>query len=325
MNTRTGLNSSALINRNELLRFRSDLLQALRNYFYETGAVEVTTPTLGEAGVSDVHLDNLTVELGDSTGYLQTSPEYAMKVLLAEYCSDLFQICPAYRGRESGPQHRVEFTMLEWYRVDTDLISLMEDVSRLWQHLHDTLSPLYDMPGWHGLPLRCSYLSLWQQHISINPHAAALEQLVGECQDRGAAHINEFSSRADCLDALFATQVEPKLDRPMMVYDFPACQAALAETGLDDQGHEVSRRFELYVGGVELANAYQELTEPHQLRQRFADNNERRKLLGKPEVADDQQLLAAMNDLPKSAGIALGVDRLAMCLLAARSLAEVTP
>ena len=308
-----------------ILTLRSELLRSLRNYFYRTGAQEVVTPVLRDAGTSEVHLHNLTVDSGEETRYLQTSPEYAMKCLLAQYREDIFQICPAIRGGESGRRHQTEFTMLEWYRCDIDLAELALDVRQLWAHLGESVVRDQALPGWDPRMRQVTYAALWTEHIGINPHQASRESLLERCREHNLQHVDGDASEADCLDALFSSLIEPTLVQPTIVTHFPECQASLSELGQDEEGNRVCLRFELYARGIELANAYQELVDADELKARFDANNRQRTRLGFPRVEDDEALLQAMQDMPRSSGIALGVDRLAMCLLGESSLASVTP
>ena len=328
------------------LRLRSDLLGAIREYFLGEGLLEVTTPTLGPYGVSDPNLDNLRLSEGLAPGtpnhprndYLQTSPEYAMKRLVSRYKESIFQICPAYRGGESGKQHRPEFLMLEWYRCGFDLPMLMDDVTRL---LHFCVAKLehHRLAGENlssylreseqnsaTCPERIEYQKLFQDAFDVNPHPASLEALQRLATRHKLQHLSGKDSHAekqDYLDGLFALVLEPSIKAPTLVYDFPACQAALAKLRKNDRGETVSSRFELYVLGMEVANAYDELNDEAQLRARFANNNRIRRNRSLPIVPDDEDLLQSTHHLPDCAGIALGIDRLLMAIIGTDSIAAV--
>ena len=306
-----------------LLSFRSDLTRAIRNYFYASDVVEVTTASLRAAGTSDVHLENLAVELKEGRSYLQTSPEYAMKILLASHRDLLFQICPAFRGGETGTRHRVEFQMLEWYRWGYRLPELADDLISMLTYVQQALADQYDTLPFEPVIRRVTYRELFEARYDINPHLADEAALKGLAMSVGLDHLAFDASQDDYLDGLFSVGVEPDLVEPTIVYDFPACQAALAETRQRPSGDLVSDRFELYVRGLELANAYQELTDAEELERRLKGNNLRRKQLGKPLIPLDAEMIQATGRLETCAGIALGVDRLVMVLLGAETIEAV--
>lgn len=313
------------IERRQALQLRSELLRAIRDYFYGQGLLEVATATLREYGASEPHLVNLEAKERGRHYYLQTSPEYAMKCLLAEFKESIFQICPAYRGGEVGARHRLEFQMLEWYRCGFDLFPLMKDLVDLLHAIGVALGnsrhakkAALDFTALD--PIRVSYRQLFENALGINPHRATIDMLVDMVNEHGISHLDECSGVEDYLDALHSTVVEPRLSEPTLVYDFPACQAALAEIEENEEGDVVARRFEFYAAGLEIANAYQELTDRGELERRFEDNNVKRQQKGLPVMAADERLLEAMDDMPKSAGIALGIDRLLMLLLGTDSI-----
>ncbi len=277
------------------------------------------TPLLRPFGSSEVHLESLSLE----QGYLQTSPEYAMKCLLAESGQSLYQICPAFRGGETGERHRVEFQMLEWYRVGYLLPELMQDLEALLGRAHAALAREHPVIPIQLPATRVTYKSLFQDRYGLCPHSAQEDELRRLCHKASVAHLGENAQRADLLDALFSLGVEPELHETTIVHDFPACQAALAEVREDEDGCEVANRFELYQAGMEIANAYQELTDPEELRRRFKRNNAVRQAEGRPEIPDDLELLEAMGKMPVCSGIALGIDRLLMVLLGASNIDAV--
>ncbi|MDA0977764.1 MAG: EF-P lysine aminoacylase EpmA [Proteobacteria bacterium] len=308
-----------------LLRFRNDLLAAVRAYFRESDTLEVSTPLIRPWGTPEPHLQNLVVQSGGQSLFLQTSPEFAMKVLLARYRQDIYQICAAVRAEELGARHDLEFQMLEWYRVDIGLMDLAEDVRAFWRRVGEALAAHHELPGWQSDIEMVSYAGVFEAYLQCDPHTADIRQLQEKAHGLGIRHLAGDASRADWLDALFATAIEPGLTAPTLVFGYPACQSALAEIDQDSSGVAVSRRFELFANGLELANAYQELTDPQALYQRFAQFNVRRLQEGREFVAVDEALMDAMQSMPRSAGIALGVDRLAMAWLAADSISQVRP
>ena len=302
-----------------MLAFRSDLARAIRAYFHQEGVLEVVTPVLRDSGSSEAHLQNLMTNTSPPL-YLQTSPEYAMKCLLGAHGASIYQICPAFRGGETGSRHSVEFQMLEWYRLGYTLTELMDDLVSLIEFIVEELNP----PGLEFNTIDgVSYHRLFEDRFGLNPHQADLETLKSLAKDLD--HLGEDAGLSDVLDALFSTHIEPGLEKPTIVYEYPACQAALAELNSTLEGDTVADRFELYIGGIELANAYQELDDVAELKKRFAENNRLRRELAKPEVPDDAALIAATGQIGQYAGIALGIDRLAMVLWGADTLNEARP
>ena len=270
-------------------------------------------------GASESHIDNISVA---NHGYLQTSPEYGMKCLLVEHQCSIFQICPAFRGGETGRFHQEEFQMLEWYRCEFSLVDLMEDFEKLLAYITLRLE-MFGIQRITQIVDRFSYRELFEKYYGINPHAIELDELVGLIDSEYTEHLNEKSAVSDYLDAAFSSVIEPNLLAPTIVYDFPASQAALAEVKETSRGDSVSDRFEFYLAGVEIANAYQELRDQKELELRFSINNEQRKIKGKPLIEDDLELLSAIDRLPRCAGIAMGIERLAMALRGIENITEV--
>ncbi|MCZ6502639.1 MAG: EF-P lysine aminoacylase EpmA [Gammaproteobacteria bacterium] len=315
--SKTGSGRSVLLARGKLLR-------ATREYFYQQEVLEVTTPTLGSRGVTDSQLQNLKLRHENQSYYLQTSPEYAMKRLLASGSGSIYQICPAYRGGERGRYHSVEFMMLEWYRVGYSLADLMTDVEQMLCFVADCLGVKeYDF---RQLP-RVAYKDLFLEHFDIDPHDASTRELrkLTEMAIIDCGHIvdhDDDGTLSDYLDLLFSFVIEPTLLKPTIVYDYPACQVALAQLG-EGNGNTVAKRFEVFVNAMELANGYLELGDADELKIRMNRNNKLRAVRGLEIVEPDGQLLDALGDMPECSGIALGVDRLLMVLLGKNSLSEV--
>ncbi|MDO8860944.1 EF-P lysine aminoacylase EpmA [Haliea sp. E1-2-M8] len=286
------------------LRARAALLASIRAFFAGRGVLEVETPLLCSRGITDPAIEPLLVSGGISVGagprYLQTSPEYAMKRLLAASSGPIYQICKAFRDGEAGSRHNPEFTLLEWYRPGMDHHQLMVEVAAL------VCACLGERP-WQAL----SYRDLFQRSIGVDPFADSLEtlqQMVRQIVDVGALS----GDRDLWLDLLLTHAVEPWLTAQGLcfVYDYPSSQAALARLGERD-GCQVGERFELYVDGIELANGYHELGAPAEQRARFEVDNRRRQARGQPQRPLDEALLAALAaGLPECSGVALGVDRL---------------
>ncbi|WP_165382939.1 EF-P lysine aminoacylase EpmA [Acinetobacter venetianus] len=294
----------------DALKARAVMYQKIRQFFAERGVLEVETPILSQAGVTDVHLASVQVQrhiYGKlNTQYLQTSPEFPMKRLLASGSGAIYQICKVFRDDEHGRKHNSEFTMLEWYRPALDLKGLMHETADL---LELCLSHRFG----EVRPYLLSYKHAFQDRLEINPLQASLEQLKGVA-NRVGLNIDLGDDRLAYMDLLFSHFVEPSLgfDGPVFLIDFPPEMASLAKVKQDEDGELVAARFEVYIEGLELANAYDELLDADVLAARFeADNTERLKQ-GLPTIQTDQNLLAALPNMPECSGIALGIDRLLM-------------
>ncbi|TNF08654.1 MAG: EF-P lysine aminoacylase GenX [Gammaproteobacteria bacterium] len=295
---------------------RAKLLSSIRAHFDASGAMEVDVPVLAETGVSDIHIDCLQTRVNDSVQYLQSSPEYYMKRLLAAGCGSIYYLGKAFRDGELGPRHNPEFTMLEWYRLGWDEHQLMAEVTELLSSLVAGLNVV-----------KYSYTQVFQAATGIDPHGAELE-VIQECASTlsgGRCFAQE--SRSTCLDLIFSLAVEPTLpDGLVLVHDYPACQSALSRVDTNSSGQQIARRFEAFLNRVELANGYFELTDPVEQEQRFLEDMAMRQSQGKPALPVDEKLLAAMSyGLPSCAGVALGVDRLLMQLLKLDSIRESMP
>ena len=296
----------------EVLTRRAELLARIRAFFAGAGVLEVDTPLLGTTGVTDVHIETIEARLFASAVYLQSSPEFFMKRLLAAGCGPIYSLGKVFRDGETGRRHRPEFTLLEWYRPGWDERALMAEVGELMAALFG-----------QSLPVRTySYGEIFEQVVGVNPHSAGLEALVAAAGDEWRGE-----TRSTVLDLLFSRDVEPALpDGLVFVSGYPACQAALARLGVDERGETVARRFEVFVNRMELGNGYFELTDPGEQRRRFEADLAERARLGRRGVPVDEKLLAALEaGLPDCAGVAIGVDRLLMQLLAVDDIAEVVP
>ncbi len=283
----------------------------LRQFFAERGVVEVETPLLCRHGVTDPAIDPILLSDAGADRYLQTSPEYAMKRLLAACGEPVFQISKAFRAGELGPRHNPEFSLLEWYRPGYDHHQLMDEVAGL------VMSCLGEHPV-----SKTSYRELFRAHLQIDPFTAPIEELQSVARD----HIDpgELSGERDLwLDLLLSHVIEPRLEGLCIVYDYPASQAALARIVTDGEV-SVGQRFEVYVNGMELANGYCELADAGEQRRRFEADNARRRERGQPERPIDEYLLAALeHGLPECSGVALGIDRLLMLMVGATDIRDV--
>ncbi len=298
----------------ETLQHRAELLGIARDYFAVTGALEVETPTLSRTCVTDVHLASVSATVCDHRYFLHTSPEYAMKRLLAAGVGDIWQAARVYRDGESGRLHCPEFTLLEWYRLGMDHHALMHDVETL---VLEMLQPTRVLSP----SARLSYAEALQFHAGLDVFTASSADIAGRLQQAGIdVPAGLESDRDGCLDLLMSTVVGPQLgsDRLTFIYDYPASQAALAQV----RG-PVASRFELYLDGIELANGFHELGSAAEQRQRFEQDIRTRKQRDLPPVTMDERFLAGLEQgLPDCAGVALGFDRLLMCALRLRHIDE---
>ena len=301
----------------EVLKARARLLDAVRAFFHERGVLEVETPLLGRATVTDVHLASLATHLaGRSEPYfLQTSPEYAMKRLLAAGTGDIFQVCKAFRDEEHGRHHNPEFTLIEWYRVGFDHLALVREVDALLTRL---LGPCLTAPA-----ETLSYREAFGRVLGVDPTRAPLALLKDIAAQRlGAEAATLGEERDNVLDLLMGALVGPALGegRITFVDRYPASQAALARLLPGDPPE--AARFEAYVGGIELCNGFHELGDAAEQRRRFEADRARRRARGLPLPPVDERLLAALEaGLPDVAGVAVGFDRVVMLALGLPSLA----
>ncbi|SDK29140.1 EF-P lysine aminoacylase EpmA [Billgrantia gudaonensis] len=305
----------------ETLRARARLLAEVRAFFAERDVLEVETPVLGHGGSTDLHLASLSCQATTPAGrerlWLQTSPEFHMKRLLAAGSGPIFQLAKSFRDGETGRRHNLEFTMLEWYRPGFALEALIEEAAAL---IHAVL-------GCHPGPLRPRrYRELFRESLGLDPFVAELAELRRLAGERGGLDMDD-ATRDDCLDLLMSLVIEPALGRGGLdvVVDYPASQAALARRHRDpEDGAWVASRFELYYQGLELANGYDELTDAAEQAERFAADNAVRRSAGLTEVDVDERLLAALEaGMPAGSGVALGLDRLIQLALGKASVAEV--
>jgi lysyl-tRNA synthetase class 2 len=297
------------------LHRRAALLGRIRGFFAARGVIEVDTPQLCPVTVTDPLLDSIPAQpfRDGTTWFLQTSPEFAMKRLLAAGSGPIYQMGKAFRRCEHGQRHNPEFTMLEWYRPGFTLTELIEEVAAL------AVAVVGARPV-----RRDGYRALFRAATGLDPFTADPDAL-RECARRHATDAAGWD-RDTLLDLLFSACVEPGLghDCLQFVDGFPVARAALARTTHDALGTVVADRFELFIDGLEIANGYNELGDAAELRRRMQADNAERAALGLEAVALDERLLAAMvHGLPESAGVALGVDRLLMIALGAARLDEV--
>jgi lysyl-tRNA synthetase class 2 len=301
------------------------MLTKIRRFFDQRGVLEVETPLLAHAAVTDPNLHAFTSEFrlpGLSQGetlYLQTSPEFAMKRLLAAGSGSIFQICKAFRNEEAGRYHNPEFTLLEWYRPGFGLEDLIAETDALLACL---------LAGRRELEAceRISYRALFARHTGLDPIHATTSEFAACAERHGLPETAALcgDDRSLWLDLLFSHRIQPSLGlgRVSFVQDYPACLPSLAQAKPGEP--EVVERVEVFIAGLELANGYHELADAAEQAQRFDADLAYRRAAGLPLPPQDRLLLAALAaGLPDCSGIALGLDRLLMLLTGAESIDKV--
>jgi len=279
---------------------RARIIQQIRAFFIDLGFLEVETPHRIPANAPELHIDAVV----SGEWFLHTSPELCMKRLLAAGYPLLFQICRCWRDNERGQRHLPEYTMLEWYRSHCDYTQLMSDCEALIKTLHPapTLT-------WQGKTINLS--SPWPR------------MTVREAFSCFASMDLETALKMDEVNTVMALEIEPQLPQntPLFLTEYPVQHAALARKKPTDP--QVAERFELYIGGIEVANAFSELTDPQEQRQRFVAEEQQRQNAGKPHYPSPERFLNELESLPPAAGIALGIDRLIMLLCDENIIDEV--
>ncbi|KLN66897.1 elongation factor P--(R)-beta-lysine ligase [Vibrio sp. VPAP30] len=303
------------------LRQRANVLAQIRQFFAERNVLEVDTPAMSHATVTDIHLHTFQTEFigpGYADGsklYLMTSPEFHMKRLLAAGSGCIYQINKAFRNEENGRFHNPEFTMLEWYRVGFDHHKLMDEMDALLQVVLEC-----------GQAERMTYQQAFIDLLGVCPLEGTMAELKLAAEKLGLSDIAQPEEDRDTLlQLLFSIGVEGKIGQsaPAFVYDFPASQAALAK--INQQDSRVADRFEVYFKGIELANGFHELDDPQEQLKRFEQDNAKRIEMGLCPQPIDHHLIAALKSgLPECAGVALGVDRLIMLAIGCEHIDQVT-
>ena len=305
-----------------MLERRAELLARARRFFSDRRVLEVDTPLVVNAPVTDVHLHSARVDLfadGGAQGaatapfFLHTSPEYAMKRLLAAGSGDIYQICHVVRGFERGRLHNSEFTLVEWYRLGFSLDQLMSEVDALVRELLSV----------SRVTERITYREAFIRALSIDPFTVSADTLAATARHFG---FDAPGDRDELLEFLMGTRVGPQLGREVLTFvtGYPASQAALAR--IDPHDPRTALRFELYCDGVELANGFHELASAVEQRARFERDIEERRRLGLPAYELDERLLAALaTGIPDCAGVAVGFDRVLMLATGAGTIEEILP
>lgn len=296
------------------LKRRQQFIRKLRRFFEQRDVVEVDTPLMGVATSTDPHIQSFSVceplspQSVQRSGYLQTSPEFYMKRLLAAGSGSIYQIAKAFRAGEKGRLHSPEFTLLEWYRLYFDHHELMEEVAQLMCALLGAQCKTWD---------KVTYKALFTRYLSLNPHSSEKAALLKCAEDKGVdIAVMQDLSTSGCLDFLFSFFIQPKLTGLTFVYNYPASLAMLSRLSVDakDAGDTpVACRFELFMQGIELGNGFYELTDADEQRRRFENDNAERMKQGLPCVPMDEAFLACLGEnFPACAGVAVGLDRLMM-------------
>ena len=308
----------------QTLKARAAMLQATRDFFRSRGYLEVDTPCLSRDVVIDAWLEPMSLRSGNDTWYLQTSPEAHMKRLLAAGSGSIFQISRVFRSGEAGARHNTEFTMVEWYGVDTtwrDQVALTEALVRSVISAATDFTAHRAAESWSSEPFRCTtYADAFRRRFNIDVHGCSQDDLVNTARYHQSALPEDVTSmsRDDVLNVMLGLGIEPSLglapdgtSSPEFLCDYPPTQAALAVTSETEP--KVARLFELYINGIELCNGYQELTDPDELAAREVEQNRIRTANGLAPLPGARRLIEAMrHGLPACAGVALGFDRLVM-------------
>ncbi|MGL1901197.1 MAG: EF-P lysine aminoacylase EpmA [Fibrobacterales bacterium] len=305
----------------ETARKRADLIHKIRSFFHAIDVLEVETPILSRGSGLDPYIDVYDTdhyidgtETPKEKRYLSTSPEFFMKRMLAAGYPSIFQICKAFRNGESGPIHNPEFTILEWYRVGMSYRELIVEVM-------DLVNELGDFGPYSVITYRDAFLN----YLKVDPHKLTVNCAMSLAEAHDLPTI-ESDNIDEWLIYILSQCVEPNLgkDGPELLCDYPASQAALAQTYTDQYDTLVAKRFELYINGVELCNGYEELIDPKEQERRFTDDVEKRKELGKRILSKDDFFLDALQSgVPQCAGVAIGLDRLIMLILGEEDLSKV--
>ncbi|MFK7794391.1 MAG: EF-P lysine aminoacylase EpmA [Gammaproteobacteria bacterium] len=295
---------------------RAELLNLARHFFSQRDVLEVETPLACSHTVTEPNIESFSFPVGDAQKYLQTSPEYAMKRLLADGAPDIFQICKSFRMGEHGARHNPEFTMIEWYRHEYSLKQIMQE----------TVDLIVTLLVKNNKPIDIDYISyrdLTEKALGVTLDLLT-ENAIKDLAVESGLVLQSDVSLQQCVDFLFSHKVEPAMceESITVVYHYPAAQAVLSK--LNDEDISVAERFEIFYQGIELANGYVELLDAEQQLNRFMNDQSIRKQNNSIEVEVDQRLIDAQRyGLPECAGVAVGFDRVVMLAVSASSLSEV--
>ncbi|MFH1789651.1 MAG: EF-P lysine aminoacylase EpmA [bacterium] len=314
---------------------RLSIIKATRDFFYMKNFIEVETPIAVRYVGQEPHLNPIPLAVKNEFDvekkfYLQTSPEYAMKKLLAVGYERIFQICKCFRNNErQGSLHNTEFTMLEWYRTGSELDKIMDDCEGLFNYIAKNVNGLNLADDGNSIDLtlpwdRISMKDLWNQTLNVNlDDFFDLDKFINYAHEKGYA-ADDFDKYEDLFHKIFLNEIEPKLGwkKPIFIYDYPTTMCSLSKPCENDPRY--ANRFELYIKGIELANAFGELTDADRQEKNFLRDQKQRKQSQKEIFPIDQELLSALQKIKKGAsGIALGLDRMVLLLTNSSDLNDV--
>lgn len=302
-----------LQNNKQNLELKFAILKLIREFFWVEGFTEVESPTVVSLPGQEPYLSPMSVKIHnekgeENIGYLHTSPEYTMKKMLTVGFEKIFYLGKCFRDYESfGGTHNPEFTMCEWYRANVDYFELMNDVEKLFKFISEKLGnkETDKLRNFERITMR----DLWKRHVDVNlDDYLTKEKMFGLCKSFGFLP-SEFEEYEDLFYRIFLNKIETNLIEPTIIYNYPAQMAALSKLSEDNRYAE---RFEIYASGIELANAFSELTESEEQLKRLQEEREERIKLKKAVYDVDLEFIESLKNMPASAGIALGVDRLVM-------------
>lgn len=315
-----------LAKNSEHLQARWTILKLIREFFWSQDFVEVETPLFLRLPGQEPYLTPLKAEFHNEKGeafpgYFHTSPEYTMKKMLAAGAEKIFSLGKVFRDNESfGGTHNPEFTMMEWYRSNENFYALMDDVENLWKfiatHLQNKKEKEFE---------RIHMRDLWKKYIGVNlDEYLEKEKMFSLCKDRGY-NPSQDEAFEDLFYRIFLNEIEPNLgkEKATIVHHYPKAMAALAK--ISDTDPNYAERFEIYIDGIELANAFSELTDEKEQRIRLEEERKKREELGKDVYSVDEDFLQAVGQMPPSTGIALGVDRLVQLMTGCKNINNVLP
>lgn len=314
----------------EYVELRAYLTRLVREFFWSRGFLEVETPQIIKLPGQEPYLSPMKLNIHDEKGqefpaYLHTSPEYTMKKMLAAGFARIFSLGKVFRDYESfGGRHNPEFTLIEWYRAQEDFWKIMEDVEELFKCIQEKLE-IRNLKLETNSKIenfdRVHMRALWREQAGINLDDYLDQASMYELGRARGYEVKPDEPYEDLFYRIFLNEIEPKLTAPTIIHHYPAPMAALAK--LSETEPEYAERFEVYVNGVELANAFTELTDADEQRRRLQAEQEQRRKFGKDVYDIDPEFIAAVRQLPPCAGIALGVDRLAQILVGCKNIDDV--
>lgn len=295
----------------DVLRVRAGWLKKIRRFFEDRAVLEVETPVLAATTVPDPNIESLSTRYQGQTYYLQTSPEFYMKRLLAAGSGAIYQLGRVFRDDEAGRWHHPEFTLLEWYRPGFDQQALMNEVADMVMALYGETLPFE----------RTTYRDLFLRYVGIDPLQKSWPAVAAYCREQSLeCPLQPEEDWDTVLDWLLSCVIQPQMQGFCFVYDYPASQASLAQ--LNPADPLVARRFELYIEGIEIANGFEELTDSAEQRERFNRENRQRCQRRQKEIPLDEKFLRCLDNVPATSGVAMGFDRLLMLAMGVKNVSD---